>query len=759
VKEQGYWFEEVGFETTLIKSEIKPLTQITSQNSSTILVGIVKTYNYKYEYCATNSDPQMILTFNRVLDAGWYEFTATIKTKRIIELLEIFVIRGGEFLPNVIRVPYNTKEVVKIVLKLDKNIDGIRIDPINREGDFSVRSLSIEKLEGNPSTNICNSVALIKKFYMTEFNDTHKSIREIYDDYNEVLSSASSFVNTNTNMAYLSQIVNSKNYFTEDKLDLFISGDIKFSIVMPTYNSNLKWLAEAIDSVRRQTYTNWQLCICDDNSVNQSVRDLINNYTEEDNRIELVINENNGGISTATNLALELTTGDWVCFMDHDDTLEAEALECYFKIISKNTEARLIYSDEDKIDVCGNRFDPHYKSDWNPELLLNHNYITHFVAVKRDGSNQLFLDKNFDGSQDYDFLLRWTKSLTSAQVIHSDKVLYHWRAHGGSTALNSSAKSYSIVNGKKALSSYLQSMGISADVSYGPFPNIYRVHRALETEPSVEIFIPTRDHLELLRPCLESILAKTAYQNYHITIIDNLSTENKVIDYIDFISAASSKVKKLLYPYPFNWSKINNFAAANSDAEVFIFMNNDIEIIDSEWLKELVSHAVRPEIGCVGAKLLYPDYTVQHAGVIVGLGGTAGHVHSGIGWHEPGYFSRALLSQNILAVTGAALAVSSKIFDEVQGFDERFEVAFNDIDFCLKVHETGYLNLFTPHSVMIHHESKSRGYEDTPEKVRRFEKEQLLFNQKWQSTIVNDIYYNRNLSLSHPFLVDIPILG
>jgi len=540
-------------------------------------------------------------------------------------------------------------------------------------------------------------------------------------------------------------------YNLKTKLDT-LAYKPKISVIMPVYNPPEQFLREAIESVINQSYPNWELCIADDCSTKAYVKEVLTEYQNlYPDKIKVVFREVNGHICEASNSALSLATGEYVCFLDHDDKLHPHALYYVAEEINKNPSVKIIYSDEDKIDSKGLRQDPHFKSDWNPDLLLSHNYITHLLVIKKDIVDKIGgFRKGLEGAQDYDLVLRASLHANEQEISHIPKILYHWRMWEGSTALSPKAKRYTHLAGKKAIEDYLKFKGISgAKVVDGKFPNTYRVIYPIPNPPPlVSIIIPTRDKVELLRNCVESIIKKTQYENYEIIIVNNRSTEQKTLNYLSEIQKRFSNIRVIDYNHDFNYSAINNFAVKFAKGELILLLNNDTEVLNPEWLTEMVSHAVRPEIGCVGAKLYYPDGNIQHGGVILGIGGVAGHSHKHFPSEHPGYMNRLILVQNLSAVTGACLMVKKKIYEEVGGLDEEnLKIALNDVDFCLKVREAGYRNLWTPYAELIHHESKSRGYEDTPEKVKRFKKEIEFMKKKWGEKLLKDPYYNPNLTL------------
>ncbi|MBO9717056.1 MAG: glycosyltransferase family 2 protein [Pseudoxanthomonas sp.] len=521
------------------------------------------------------------------------------------------------------------------------------------------------------------------------------------------------------------------------------------SVVLPVYGTPLALLRRCIDSVRTQTYLNWQLCIADDASPDPRVAKCLLDYARLDDRIKVVVRDCNGHISHATNSALEMVTGSHVAFLDHDDELSPDALHQVVLALAEHPQARLLYSDEDKIDENGRRFEPHFKPGWNPELLRSQNYICHLMVVETSLLAQVgVLRPGFEGSQDHDLVLRCAEVLAPEQICHIPKILYHWRAIEGSTALGGEQKAYASEAGRRAVEEHLQRIGRPGVVDTVS-PGCYRTRLALAgAVPKVSIVIPTRDRADLLSVCVRSILEKTEYPDFDVLVVDNGSSEPAARRLLAELRD-TPQVSVLDYPVPFNFSAIVNQGVRATTGEVLCLLNNDTEVINASWLHELASRAMQRDTGAVGALLYYPDDTIQHAGVVLGLGGVAGHIHTRMVRGAPGYMARAWVAQNLSAVTGACLAVRRNVFDEVGGFDEAFPVAFNDIDFCLRVMEQGYRNLWTPYAELYHHESASRGTDDSLEKRERFNAEVHAMKWRWGDALQDDPAYNPNLTLDH----------
>lgn len=526
------------------------------------------------------------------------------------------------------------------------------------------------------------------------------------------------------------------------------------SIAVPVYNPDKELLIECIESVRKQSYTNWQLCLADDCSPHEHVREILEYYQSLDSRISVAFREQNGHISEASNSALGIAKGEWIALLDHDDELSQHALYEVVKVLNENPDTSFIYSDEDKINEQGERCDPHFKSSWNLDLLYSQNYVSHLGVYKTDIVNKIGgFRKGYEGSQDFDLLLRYSREIDHKKIVHIPKVLYHWRMVEGSTALGHGEKSYTTEAGIKALEDHFKALDKPVTVEQGKHANIYKVNwPAINVnggEPLVSLIIPTYNGYEITKQAIDSILDKTTYQNYEILLVDNNSNDPTALEYFEELDK-HEKVTVLRYPYPFNYSAINNFAAKQAKGEVIGLINNDVEVINPEWLTEMTSHALREDVGCVGAKLYFHNDTIQHAGVIIGIGGVAGHSHKHFKRTDSGYFSRLNIVQNLSAVTAACLLVRKAVFDEVNGLNEEdLTVAFNDVDFCLKVQAAGYRNLWTPYAELYHYESISRGAEDNPEKVARFNKEAKYMKNTWLTNKKIDICYNPNLTLEH----------
>lgn len=520
-----------------------------------------------------------------------------------------------------------------------------------------------------------------------------------------------------------------------------------FSIVVPVYKPDEKFFTEMVKSVLAQTYTKWELCIADGGcTVYKVLKDIVKN----DSRVKYVSIEENLGISGNTNKALELATGDYIVLGDHDDIIRPDALFECAKVINEQQNVDVIYSDEDKFDCSRNkRTLPNFKPDYSPDFLRCNNYICHLFVFSRKLYEKVGnFNSEFDGAQDYDMILRCCEQ--AENIVHIPKVLYSWRIHGNSTAGNPESKKYAFEAGKRAIEAHLDRVGLKAKVStVEDTVGQYRIEYEIMGNPKISILIPNKDHIDDLDKCVRSIIGRQDYTNYEIIIIENNSTDDSTFEYYKKLEQEFDCVKVVYWDAEFNYSKINNFGAEYATGEYLLLLNNDTEMIGTDCLRELLSYGQRPDVGIVGAKLLYEDDTIQHAGVIMGLGGLAGHAFVNNAKDDGGYQFRANIPQNLSAVTAACLLTRKSVYDEVGGLEEDLQVAFNDVDYCMKVRDKGYLVVYNPYAVLHHYESKSRGYEDTREKIERFEGEALYLDNKWKKiTRGGDPYYNVNLTLT-----------
>ena len=517
----------------------------------------------------------------------------------------------------------------------------------------------------------------------------------------------------------------------------------KISIVMPVYNVEKKWLKKAIHSVFDQIYENWELCLVDDASPQRYVRRFLGRYQGR-KKMRIKCLSQNRGIAAASNEALASAEGEFVGFLDDDDELSRDALFEVVRLLNRSPRADLIYSDEDKIDQQGKRFQPFFKPDYSPDLLLSFNYICHFLVCRKELVDEVEgFTEGLEGSQDYDLILRLAEKTDA--IYHIPKILYHWRQVQGSTALDHRGKADHIENSIRVLHRALKRRNIEGTVEKGiHFDRFesYRVKRKLENQPLVSVIIPTRDKVAYLKTCIQSIREKTDYQKYELIVVDNRSESRQARAFLSDIKRKGA-ARVLTYEDEYNFSKMNNFAVTQVSGSCLLFLNNDTEVISREWMSAMLEHAQRQEVGAVGAKLIYPDDTIQHAGTIVGLGGVAAHSHKRFPENDDGYFGSLNVIRNYSAVTAACMMLRKRVFEDVGGFDEvHLPIGFNDVDLCLEMRKRGYLIIYTPYAALYHHESRSRSNQLNPDEV-------LFMKRKWGDTLLSDPYYNPNLSYDH----------
>ncbi len=527
---------------------------------------------------------------------------------------------------------------------------------------------------------------------------------------------------------------------------------VLISIAVPLYHTKKEDLDQMIDSVKEQTYPHWELCLADGSPEDAELTAVLKAY-EGDPRIHLKILPENRGIAGNTNAAISMTEGSYIGLLDQDDLLSPDALyevACALQN-GKGKEGKmpeLLYTDEDKVrQDLSEHLQPNLKPDYNPDLLLSNNYICHFLVFSRTLYEKTGgLDQEYDGAQDYDFILRCTEQADG--ICHIPKILYHWRLSENSTADNPVSKQYAYEAGRRAIAAHLDRAGLKGEVSCKKDFGFYRVRYRIKGEPLVSVVIPNKDQKETLEKCLTSIREKTSWKNYEIIVVENNSVSQEIFDYYKEIDGRNG-VRVVYWDREFNYSAINNFGISQARGDYFLCMNNDMEVISPDWMTELLSHCQRPGTGIAGACLYYPDDTIQHAGIILGIGGIAGNVFAGMKRGHTGYMHRESLQQDLSAVTGACMMIKREVFEAVGGFEEQLAVAFNDVDFCLKAREAGYLVVYDPYAELYHEESKTRGPEDTEEKARRFQTEIEYMRSRWTGILKEgDPYYNRNLSLS-----------
>ena len=713
-------------------------------------------------WLSEGEDPFFIIDLGQLpgIGKGWYQFNLTLDCPAKQGLAKLYLDTGKGFSElETVTLPYKRAVTSSRLFYLESPLVALRFDPLEHASTFSVTQFDITAVSENHIEQALLARiqkehqsyrdmprAKIKASISAESHDI--SMTQLQALYNETFS----FSLPSVNYEEWIETVESASLPNPAEVNAMLSGmktQPLISVVMPVYNPAEIYLRACLDSVLAQSYPHWELCIADDRSPKAHVQRVLREYEAKDSRIKVVYREQNGHISAASNSALQIAKGDFVALLDHDDALPEHALLFMAQAICEQPDAHILYSDEDKLDAKGERFEPHFKSDWNPDLFFSQNYVSHLGVYRRTLLQQIGgFRLGVEGSQDQDLLLRCLPHVTAMQIVHIPRVLYHWRAIEGSTALTSGEKSYTTDAGIKALRDYFAGQQPGVTVEAGLVPNTYRVRYPIpEPAPLVSLLIPTRDRRALTETAVRSILERSTYTHFEILILDNGSVEQETLDFFAQIQREDNRVKVLRYDHPFNYSAINNFGARHAKGSIVGLVNNDVEVINPDWLTEMVSHCLRPEIGCVGAKLYYSNDTLQHAGVILSLGGVAGHSHKYFPGNHPGYFNRLLLVQTLSAVTAACLLIRKDIFEQVSGLDEEnLHVAFNDVDFCLKVREAGYRNLWTPYAELYHYESISRGAEDSPEKIARFTKEINFMKTKWGKHLEVDPFYSQNLT-------------
>ena len=727
-----------------------------------------------FDWNATGDDPQFLVRKGRLLP-GWYMLEVALRHPWPQASSRLYLDLGSGFNETTsLPLSLPSGRVVKRLFQVPHRLRGLRFDPLDRAGIFSVLHFRIAWLppwfaqdrllrrllrhaHGHPQQASLQSPRALRQHLrqrarrlgrpwlelaLEEYEQTFprhwRASRQRPQVYRDWLAGAECRQPSAPRVRYLIPKLRCQPLI---------------SIVLPTFNTAPDWLRACVDSVRAQTYPHWQLCIADDGSTSAETLGLLAALASADARIEVQLCASNRGIAAASNQALTAARGELTAFLDHDDRLAPNALYYVARALSRQPNAHLFYSDEDKLNLDGERYEPHFKPNWNPDLALSQNYVNHLAVYRTSLLRALGgLKANVDGSQDHDLLLRaWRQIDDPAAIIHIPYILYHWRASANSTAADPACKPETSAAGLASLRAHLAIAHPGAQAEPGPVPNSYRVRWPLPAPPPlVSVLLPTRDRIDLLAPCVQALLERTDYQALELLIIDNASRCQATLDYLKELQQQDQRVRVLHWPGPFNYSAIINAAAAEASGELLLLLNNDVAPIHSDWLDELVTQALRPEIGCVGAKLLFPDDQVQHAGVILGIGGVAGHAHKYFNRSEHGYFSRLQLVQNLSAVTAACLLLRRELFMRVGGFDaDRLPVSFNDVDFCLRVHAAGYRNLWTPYAELYHQESASRGADDSPQKQARFAAELAWMQRRWGRRLRLDPAYNPNLTLQY----------
>lgn len=715
-----------------------------------------------FDWQATGADPQFLLR-RRLPLPGWQMLEVAMDHDQPSVAVKLYLDTGNGFSEEEsIYLPLKSGRVTKRMFYVPKRLKALRFDPMGSEGRFTLQHLRIawltpwfaqDRLAQRLSNMHFRWRDVTKNDVITALKHHARKDgchwRDLALEHYEA-----TFERRTVRHSYTQWLKTRRElgpYRMRRVIDKLPRQPL-ISILVPVYNPRIEWLRKCLDSVLDQVYPHWQLCIADDASTDPDVGKLLAEYAERDSRIRVAIRERNGHICAASNTALEMAEGEFTALLDHDDCLSEAALFHVVEALHRHPDAGVLYSDEDKIADDGNRIDPHFKPQWNPDLLLAQNYLSHLGVYRTSLMREVGgFREGFEGSQDHDLALRCTARLEAQQIVHVPHVLYHWRAGEGSTALASGEKDYTSEAGLRAVASYLEAHAPEARVRHGHFANTYRVQWPLPSPaPLVSLLVPTRDRVEILKPCVDAILERTDYPNLEVLILDNQSECADTLAYMEEVAKRDERVRVLRWNHPFNYSAINNFGARHARGEILGLVNNDIEPINADWLCEMVRQVSRAEIGCVGAKLYYPNDTLQHGGVILGIGGVAGHAHKYFSRHSPGYFTRLHLAHGLSAVTGACLLVRREVFEAVGGLnEEHLAVAFNDVDFCLKVREAGYRNLWTPYAELYHHESISRGADDDPTKRARANSEADYMRRTWGEALDQDPAYNPNLTLVH----------
>jgi O-antigen biosynthesis protein len=717
------------------------------------------------DWTASGTDPslELLIDGGRTLTAGWYLFTSNAKPIGDSVLVDpCFYADYGQGMSEATRLPLhlNAGDQTSLLVRFAGDVVRLRLDPSISPCRFALSTISLRKLTSSEVMlrlaapvmrgrwfHLPTLLAVAVQMLRLLFTQGRAGVRSRLVDLHASVTTVSS--------GYRQWVAQYDTLRPDDREAMrkrieSLPYAPLVSIVMPVYETPEIWLRRCIDTVIAQIYPHWELCIADDASPSLHVRKVLEEYASKDARIRFVVREVNGHISASSNSALELARGDYVVLLDHDDELSEHALYHVVEALNQEPRPKLLYSDEDKIDESGVRFDPYFKTEWNPDLFRGHNMISHLGVYERRMLEEVGgFRLGFEGSQDYDLALRCIERLGRHEIHHIPRVLYHWRAIAGSTALGPQEKNYAHVAACKSIKAHLDRIGLAGDVSaIERHAGNWRLSYTLESMPRVAVIVPTRNGLEYLRRCIESMLRNTTYPNYRIVVVDNQSDDPQVHAYFDALRESGS-ADIIAFDEPFNFSRLNNVAARSTDSDFLIFLNNDTEIISPGWIEELVSLAQRPGVGAVGAMLYYPNDTIQHAGILLGVGADriAGHAYHLKPRGYPGDKCRARLVQEVSAVTAACLAIKRDRFESVGGFDETLAVAFNDVDFCLRLMEGGYHNLWTPNAELYHFESITRGSDMKPERRERYLMECAAMRKRWGARLTNDPYYHPALSL------------
>ncbi|BBP00759.1 glycosyltransferase family 2 protein [Sulfuriferula nivalis] len=744
------WLERV---LRLLPSQFHPVQPLPVND-----VVVINADNGDY-YAATDHPCFQLIPESPPPSAGWFLLEAALVRHGGNRIAKLYVDLGcGYIEDDSIFIPSNRRGSITEVVYLPQGLNNVRWSPMESNGRFTQSALIFHRI-----TALESFFRRAWRVWSDSWRLRHLSLieRKQVSWYRPLVNLSAAYAwsadlrRANSSTTDYASCIQRNDTLTADDV-IAINQHIPrlalkpvLSILMPVFNPPVDFFIAALDSVLAQHYPYWELCIADDASTDSHTHEMIAAYVAKDKRIKTVFRPVNGHISAASNSALALATGEFVVLMDQDDVLPAQALYHVAVEINRYPDVALIYSDEDKIDELGYRSEPYFKSDWNPDLFYSQNMFSHLGVYRTSLMHEVGgFRLGFEGAQDYDLALRCIERINNPkQIRHIPRILYHWRVHAESTASSSDAKPYAMIAGERAINAHFERQGVNAKaelIVYG-----YRVRYALPDQlPLVTLIIPTRDQVDVLRKCIESLQTKTDYPNFEVLVLDNQSSDPATLKYLAALGK-DSRFKVIRYDAPFNYSAINNYAVTLAKGEIIGLVNNDIEAIHADWLHEMVSHVLRPEVGAVGARLLYFDGTIQHAGVILGIGGFISHAHKFFDGNDWGYFGRAKLTQTLSAVTAACLLVRKSVYAQVNGLDEEnLTVSFNDVDFCIKLREAGYRNIYTPYATLYHHESISRGQENTPEKQARFLSEFTFMQKKWGDLLKTDPYYNPNLTLT-----------
>ena len=690
-------------------------------------------------FVSDEEDPSFVLGRDTApVRPGWVTIRFEFQVDSGIAAPVLYLDLGHGFHePGRVRLPLPEDGVCHVLMRLPAMVHQFRFDPMEKGGRFRLSSFTVREISPLGAVRFLCGRRNLPLLTCIEEIFSRSRVQP-----NAELESAESYASWIENDDTLTEVDLSaiRRHIASLRTRPLIT------VITPVYNTERKHLREMLASVRGQVYENWELCIVNDGSSRPHVRKILDEECE-DARIRVLHRDVNKGITVATNEALATARGELVVFLDHDDKLSAHALYMVAAYAEWNPEAALFYSDSDAIDENGHRYNPFFKPDWNYELLLGMNYLNHLCAYRRTLLERIGgVPAGFDGSQDYALNLLAAEQLSDEAIVHIPFILYHWRNVPHSFSYVSRRRCTDAA--RRAISAHLARRGEHARVISNPHrPHYHRVVRELTDEPAVTAIIPTRDRLKLLSGCVDGLLRDTAYRNLRVLIVDNDSRSPKTLAYLERIGR-KSRVRVIHSPGPFNFSQLNNEAVKHTEDEILAFLNNDIEIFNPHWLTEMVSHIQRPGIGAVGAKLYYRSNTIQHAGVVLGIQGVAGHIYKHRPRRDSGHNARLIVAQEVTAVTGACMLTRRSVFQALGGFDDtHLAIAFNDIDYCLRLREAGYKVIWTPFAELYHLESASRGLEDTPEKSARFGAEIRYMRRRWGERLTNDPYYNPNLSL------------